>query len=777
MQINNPPDRRSLPIDEVLTTVVCAAQAGGFVLVAPPGAGKTTRVGAALIEAMPGEVWVVQPRRVAARAAARRIAQERGDLLGEVVGYQVRFDRKGSVRTRLWVMTEGIALRRLQSDPFLTGVSAVILDEFHERSLQADLLLALLAEVRREVAPALCLGVMSATMDPAPVAAFLDDVAQIRSAGRVHPVEVRYRPDAPLLAAVREGLSHGDVLVFLPGVREIRRAADDLRGIDADVLLLHGRLSARQQDAALSPGSGPRVILATNLAETSVTVPGVRAIVDTGLVRRPRLSLSTGLDRLEVEQISAASADQRAGRAGRTAPGICIRLWSERVQHSLDTADPPAIHRVDLAGAVQQLRSWGADPDAFGWFDPPVPARLAAAERLLDALGADADLARLPVHPRLGRLVIEAHRGGHGMTGALLAAMLSESDPFRGRTWPTGTSDLLARVDALRGGDVPVPVARRLQRVADQLLGLLSAAPHAADRSTTLGRAVLAAWPDRLCRRRTPGAPRARMIGGRGVIVGASSAVRDAELFVAVDVDDVGADALVRIASAVDPAWLTVSVHDELTFDAAAQAVRARRVRAVGDLVLGSQPIEADPQAAAALLAEHARKEPQRTMPTDTPWEQLLARLEFAARHGAFPAPDPASWLDLLCHGRRSFAALRRADWPGAVRTSLGERAWSRLQKLAPPVLRLTSGRRARLTYRSEGPPVLATRIQDLFGTEQTPTVAGVPVLVHLLAPNGRPQQITNDLAGFWERTWPEVRRELRARYPKHAWPEHPHRR
>ncbi|HHO53367.1 MAG TPA: ATP-dependent helicase HrpB [Deltaproteobacteria bacterium] len=782
-----------LPIDRVLPEVIEAAGAGGFVLVAPPGAGKTTRVPPALLPHVPGQIVVLEPRRVAARAAARRMASEAGCRVGSRIGWQIRFERRAGPDTRILVVTEGILLRRLQSDPFLEGVSAVLLDEFHERSLSADLCLALLAEVQREARGDLVIGVMSATLDPQPVAAYLGGVPVVHSEGRTFPIELSWLPrpqgqrlEEAVSVAVRRALDEGqgDVLAFLPGVRGIRRAAAALGDLREEVLELHGGLSSGAQDRALRRADHRRVVLATNLAETSVTVPGVRAVVDTGLVRRPRFDPSTGLDRLETVRISSASADQRAGRAGRTSAGRVYRLWSERIHRTLEPFDPPELLRIDLSGALLQLLAWGADPQRFPWLTPPPDPALQAAGQLLERLGAvrggrltqrGRALASLPLHPRLGVLYLEGSELGHPGAAARAAALLSEEGLGRGRHARHSSSDLLDALDALGAHD-------RIDRIA---AGLRRAQPaHAGAGSTleeALGRAVLAAWPDRVALRRAPDSDRARLVGGRGVRLAPSSSVRSAPLFVAIDVDDRGPEGLVRAASAISEPWLITTTVELTAFDPAVGEVRARRVRSYGDLILESQPISADPLEAALALEQAARQRLDDALPVDGSFDQLRARLAFVHRLDPerWPEPDAGWWAELLpglCVGARSLAALRRADWAAAVRDALGWPRWQALARLAPERIEVPSGSALKIHYSLDGPPVLAARIQELFGWRTTPTVGDgrVPLLLHLLAPNQRPQQITDDLEGFWARGWPEVRKELRARYPRHAWPEDP---
>jgi ATP-dependent helicase HrpB len=794
--------------------VIAALPRGGFVLIAPPGAGKTTRVPPALLPHVQGEIYVLEPRRVAARAAARRVSHElRGsdrdsptkegsrsdprseqeyerEPLGQTVGYQVRFDRVGGAGTRLWVVTGGILLRKLVDDPLLDGVGAVLVDEAHERGLEVDLVLALLAEVRA-ARPELVVGVMSATLEAEPIARFLGDLPVLRSEGRAFPVEVDYlrhidlRPVEDRVAdGVRRALSggDGDVLAFLPGVREIRRTAERLAGLPVEVVPLYGDLPAEAQDRALSPGASRRVVLATNVAETSVTVPGVTWVVDSGLVRQPRSDPATGLDHLDTVPISRASAEQRAGRAGRLAPGRALRLWTLREHEAMLASTLPEVQRVDLCGPVLQLLAWGSDPSTFRWLQSPSPAQIEAALGVLEDLGAFSGknvtalgrkLAELPLHPRLGRLYVEGARLGHARAAALCAAMLAERDsqlpPAQGPLVPS-PSDVLDRLERAKG-------ARGLQRAAEQIARVrVPASGEGVSEEEALLRAVLAAWPDRVARRR-PGDPtRARMVGGAGLKLDPSSAVLEPELFVAVDVTADGADARVRVASAVERAWLAVQDRTETTFDEASGSVRARRVSCYRDLPLAAHPAAVEPGQAAAVLAEVARGRLEEVLPTDVSFQNLRLRLSFLehTQKDSSWRVDLAQLLPQLCEGCRSLQDLQRADWRGALQQELGYARWRELDRLAPTQVQVPSGRSLPLQYEPQGAPVLAVKIQEMFGLDRTPTVAGVPVKLHLLAPNGRPQQITDDLPGFWRRTWPEVRKELRARYPKHGWPEDP---
>jgi len=815
--------RTSLPIDASLPAVAEAlVTAGACVLHAPPGAGKTTRVPPAIADAR-GRVVVVEPRRVAARAAARRIAAERGWTVGREVGWWIRFERRFGAETRIVFATEGVVLRWLQRDPFLDGVATLVFDEFHERALASDLALALARKVRLEARPDLRLIVMSATLEAAPIAAFLGGAPVVRSEGRAHPVEIRLleRPDDDRLedrvaSAVRRaaGEPEGDLLVFLPGHGEIRRVEERLAGWAEErgvaVRPLHGDLPIEQQDAALRRADARRVVLATNVAETSVTVEGVRIVVDAGLARQLRFDPRTGIDRLETIRISRAAADQRAGRAGREGPGLCLRLWTAADDLALRPFEPPEVKRVDLAGAALELAAWGEpDPERFAWFEAPDPDRLRRALRELRDLGALGDagltpigrrLAELPLAPRLGRLVLEGERLGVAGEAALVAALLAERDPLRSRdaTARAGSrSDLLDRLAALDRRR-----HRDLFAARDQILALLErsrgdsrldSARRTTGTETALMRAVAAAYLDRLCRRREPGSERALRVGGRGVRIGRSSAVRDAELFVAVALDagrtGERSEDFVRLASAVEREWLpaeSVETADELLWDESAERVVALRRTRFDDLVLDEKEIPvADAAAAAALLAGRAAADPERALALDErETAALLGRLAFlaAARPDlGLPATRDellAAVLPSLAAGRRSFAELRRAPLGEAI---LGALEWSQrraLDELAPERYEVPSGNRIRIDWSDPRRPVLAVRIQELFGLAETPSLAGgrVPLLLHLLAPNGRPQQVTDDLGSFWRNTYPQVRKELAGRYPKHAWPEDPRR-
>ncbi len=840
-----------LPIDEVLPQVVAALQQHpSLVLQAPTGAGKTTRVPPALLDSgLLGKrrVIVLEPRRVAARAAARRMAFDRGGSLGDEVGYQVRFDRKWCEKTRILVVTEGTLVRMLQDDPFLEDVAAIVFDEFHERSLDTDLSLGMARRVQQTVRPDLKLVVMSATLGAEAVSQFLGGCPIVESQGRLFPVDISYDPrneKVPLgIAAARaverclswrmplasesdaRGVRH-DVLVFLPGQREIREAARELEPLarehDLLVMPLFGELPPDQQDAALQRQTKRKIVLATNVAETSVTVDGIAIVIDTGLSRQLRFDPDVGLDRLELLPISKASAEQRAGRAGRQQPGICVRLWSEASHRARPEQTPPEIQRVDLAGPLLQLMAWGeSDVLAFPWFEAPRAESLTQAAALLRRLGTldefgvvtelGQTLAKLPVHPRLGRLLIEGLRLGQPKRAALAAALLSERDPFasaktsevsRAQKGAASQSDVLDRVEALEEfqrtgreatscGRLNPVAAHFVLQTQNQLLRLVR--HSSSDRSSgatnpeALLKALLAAFPDRLAKRREANSPRGIMVGGRGVKLGPGSRVTQAELFLCLDVEGSGSEATAQLASAVERSWLAddlLNIATDVFFDDKSDRVQARRRISWDDLILDESPAPLpEEERVSLILAEAALKAWARVRPTDgSAAGQFLARVrclgEWLPELNLDPFDDAQlqSLLPSLCLGRRSISELDNAPWLETIQASLTSPQRQAVEREAPERLTVPSGSRIALKYEVGRPPVLAVRIQEMFGQTVTPQVARgrVPVLLHLLSPNYRPQQVTDDLPSFWRNAYPVVRGELRRRYPRHPWPDDP---
>jgi ATP-dependent helicase HrpB len=828
-----------LPIDLILPDIVAALRRGPCVVVrAPTGAGKTTRVPPALWDAGMAtnrRILVLEPRRVAARAAARRMALERGGRLGDEAGYQVRFDRQYGPQTRILVVTPGVLLRLLQDDPFLESAGVVVFDEFHERGLDSDLALGMVRLLQQTVRPDLRVVVMSATLAVEQLSVYLGDCPVASSEGRQYPVEVRYEPrperqswPAAAASAAERLLDRtdGDLLVFLPGLQEIRQTARHLEDAAAKrklaVLPLYGDLPAEQQDAALAPWDRRKIVLATNVAETSVTVEGVASVVDTGLARTLTFDAGVGLDRLRLTPISRASADQRAGRAGRTRPGVCVRLWSEAAQRGRREQTEPEVRRVDLAGAVLLLMCLGeTDVLRFPWLEPPPEATVARALTLLQRLGAvdsrgatelGRTLARLPVHPRLARLLVEGRRWGRPERAALTAALLAERDPFLALPYGVAAkhsghgavSDVLDRVEALeefeRTGRIDSPLgtlnrgaARFTLRARDQLLRSLRYEIRGSELSENQSadeavlRPLLAAFPDRLARRREAGSRRGVMVGGRGVRLAPTSGVTEPELFLCIDVDASRTETLVRQASAVQREWLPperLTIAVEVAFDAATERVSARRRVRFEDLVLEeAHTALPDDGETARVLAAAALKQLDRVLPpADSPAGLYRTRVRWLREwmpELELPTFDKNDLRDLLlwlCIGRRSFAELRAADWLSALQGRLTHAQRQAVEREAPERLPVPSGSRIALRYESGKAPVLAARIQEMFGLQDTPRVAGgrVRVVLHLLAPNHRPQQVTDDLASFWSNTYPQVRKELRGRYPKHAWPEDP---
>jgi ATP-dependent helicase HrpB len=830
-----------LPIDAVLPELLAAVRdRGAAVLVAPPGAGKTTRVPGALLDAGlagAGDIVVLEPRRLATRLAATRVAQERGGTVGGEVGYEVRFDRKVSGATRIRFVTEGVLTRRLLSDPTLAGTSAVILDELHERHLAGDLALALLQRLRATTRPELRLIAMSATLDPGPVAAFLDAPVVV-SEGRTFPIAIEHleRPDdrplgRQLAAAVRrlcqDGLA-GDLLAFLPGAGEIRRAQDDLAEVaatfDLALLPLYGELPTEEQDRAIAPATRRKVILATNVAETSVTIDGVVAVIDAGLARVARHSPWSGMPSLVIEPIAQASAIQRAGRAGRTRPGRALRLYTK---HDYDTRRPrdlPEIARADLTEAALELHAAGfARLTEVPWFEAPPAAAMAAADELLARLGAidgagavtalGRRLLRYPAHPRQARLLVEAEARGVAREGAIVAALLGARELRLERRGPRGVARIAADSDLIEDLDAMLAArADRMRPAALRDLGLDVATAHAVDRAAqqlerltgrggarpsgaaavdeALRFAILAGYPDRVARRRGTSADVVFAAGGAATLAPSSvlATAAGAEYLVAVDASDTGRGVSVRRASAIEPLWLLdvdpdrVVDSDELVWNRAAERVeRAQRTR-YGAIALDERVDPAgargDPRAGAIVAREAVAAGITRFVDADAlaAWR---ARLTFAAAHvPGLAAPDDAALVAALgqaCAGMSSFAELRKVALLTLLDADLAPLR-SAIDRVAPTHAILPRRRRVPIHYELDRAPWIASRLQDFFGAPRGPVIADgkVAVVLHLLAPNQRPVQVTQDLPGFWQRHYPDLRRQLMRRYPKHAWPEDP---
>jgi ATP-dependent helicase HrpB len=761
-------------------------------------------------------IVLLEPRRLAATNAARYMAGLLGDEVGGTVGYAIRYERRVSRRTRLEVLTEGILTRRLQADPELTGIGLVILDEFHERSLNADLALALCRDAQRGLRPALRLLVMSATLDAAAVANVLGDAPVLSSTGRNYPVAVHYLPHdpaKPLAAAVAAGVRQalretaGDLLVFLPGSGEIRRCAQQLDvGDDIDLRPLYGELPFAEQERAILPGPRRRVVLATNVAETSLTIEGIGAVVDSGFERRPRFDPVAGITRLELLRISRASAEQRAGRAGRLGPGVCYRLWSEGTHGSLLPATPPEIRQADLTQLALELAHWGvSDPAGLSWLEPPPAGALQAAYDLLQLLGAvDArrhltplgmTMADLPLHPRLAGMMLAARAAGWTALGCDLVALLSERDlcPPDWQPAHPAASDLLERLEMLRRGRGEPARLAAVRRAATFWRRRFEAgAAHGEADVTAINRLLAVAFPDRIGVRRSIAADRYLLASGRGARLGPRSAVPRPALLVAAELrGTVDGEAEITVAGCLDRGDIeelfadTLNWRREVFWEETSGRAIGREVRGLGAVVVQERPATVSAAEALPLLTSLVRREGLAFLTWPPHAVQYRARL--ALLHRACPAdgwPDVGDeallaqleqWLGPCLAQVRSRLDLARLNPAAALRDWLGSRA-RELDTLVPERLEVPSGSAIRLDYGAGELPVLAAKLQELFGMADTPHVARgrVPVLIHLLSPAGRPLAVTRDLRSFWNRIYPEVRREMRGRYPKHPWPEDP---
>lgn len=773
--------RLNLPIDQLLPEIAGSLRDNpNLVLEAPPGAGKTTRVPPLLLTLVSGEVLVLEPRRIAARMAAARVASEMGERLGETVGYQVRFEEVSCPKTRLRYVTEGMLIRRMTADPTLKGVDAVILDEFHERNLDGDFALALLKRLRKS-RPNLVIVVMSATLDGAPIANYLDGCPLLRSEGRLFEVAIRHLPYSPepLATQVRHALQKllsenvsGHILVFLPGAAEIRQSMRECQGTadDNDILMLplHGGLTIEEQDRALKPTRQRKLILATNVAETSVTVEGVTAVIDSGLARLSSASVWTGLPTLQLGRISKASARQRAGRAGRTGPGRVIRLYAQEDFAKRPEYEVPEILRSDLSSLCLAVRAMGEDSiHTLDWLDIPPQAAVNNAEVLLDSLRATtaptaARLARYPLSPRLARVVDEAFRRGVTEQGCVVAALLGSGVRLEG-------GNIL---DAL---DRP-PVDAVFQQHLKQLRRIAPKQGERADATEVdLLYAILCGFPDRVARRRTG----KHLLLANGVTAEMQGAAGAGEFLVVLDLEDRTERGLplVRLIAPIEPDWLIdlfperICERTEVEWNSSASRVESVSALLFDQLALDESRHVIRDERSSEVLYLKAMEAGIDSFIDREALESLLARASFAQ----LEEPDVSSVFRRLCEGLSSFSELRKAadQFLPMVEQMLDGRL---LRDRAPERIRLAGGREVKVHYERAKSPWIASRLQDLFGTKETPVLGRerTPVVVHLLAPNQRAVQTTSDLAGFWERLYPEVRRTLMRRYPKHQWPERP---
>ncbi len=816
------------PINSVLSQVNEAlATAPNLVLTAPTGSGKSTLLPLALLEQpwLGGQrILMLEPRRLAARACARRMAQLLGEPLGETVGYQVRFERKVSSITRIEVVTEGILTRRLQQDPTLDGVGLVIFDEFHERNLHSDLGLALCLDLQRALNESLRLMVMSATLECEPLCRLLDGARLIRAQGRTFPVEIRYQQrisqDSDLLRierGIRRAIveTREDILAFLPGAGEIRRLEERLADVENLLVVpLYGDLSSQAQDRALhpSPDGHRRLVLATSIAETSLTIEGIGCVVDSGLQRLPEFDANSGLTRLRTRPVSLSSAQQRSGRAGRMGPGVCYRLWTESQQRRLPAHNPAGILTADLAPLALELALWGVrDPAQLSWLDAPPAGHWRQAIELLQQLGAldgsgrvtpdGRDMAALGVHPRLARLLLKAQEVGQEGVGCDLAALLSERDPLRVAGESSPGADIEQRLHLLErwrertgaGRDALSRALQRIDRASRQWRKWLGTRSRDDSGKFSAGALLSFAYPERIAQCRGEGGTGYRMANGRGASLDRSDSLAGEPLLVLASLDAGTGDGRIYLAAPITLEEVKychagrLESHDRVFWDGDEKAVACRREERLGALALTrSRLADVDPEQRLKMMIEGIRQMGVGCLPWTPELEQFRIRViclrQWQPEAGWPDFSDQGlldtleEWLGpwLLEVGRAS--QLRRIPLKQALESYLGWPQLQRLQQLAPERIEVPSGSRIRLRYSCDGPPVLAARLQELFGLAQTPRICagGVAVLVHLLSPAQRPVQVTQDLAGFWRNTYHEVRKELKGRYPKHYWPDDP---
>ncbi|MHA7853926.1 ATP-dependent helicase HrpB [Marinobacter shengliensis] len=808
-----------LPIEHILPELKQTLKEGTTALLqAPPGAGKTTRVPLALLDAPwrdNRKILMLEPRRLAARSAARYMAKQLGEAPGQTVGYRTRLDTKVSGSTRIEVVTEGILTRLIQNDPMLEDYAAVLFDEFHERSLQADLGLALVRESQQALREDLRLLVMSATLDTAPIARVLGNVPVITSEGRAFPVEVMYRPLPrngrvvdQVVAVVQEALQDqtGSLLVFLPGAGEIRRVAQQLAAQlpdNAVLAPLYGNLKSDEQDRAISPApEGTRkIVLATAIAETSLTIEGVRVVIDAGQQRRAVFDPNSGMTRLVTGRVSKASAEQRKGRAGRVEPGVCYRLWSESEQFGLADYTPPEIQQADLAPVVLELAQWGArSPEQVGWIDAPPKAHWQQAVallqwlELLDAEGAITDHGKaareLGLHPRLAHMVIKGRTLGLGQLAAELAALLEERDLLG----PGSGADLHERIRVLRGerGHRGLDAAR-VQAVR-QAAKRLCRGQLAQDlpSETDVGRVLAQAYPDRIARRRSGAMPRYQLSNGKGAVLREDDPLARQDWLVTADLDGKAREATIYLAAPVDLTDLEqdlanhIEEREDALWDDKRGTIVARRIRKLGALVLAEKPLnQVAPELVQQGLLDAVRRKGLDSLPWSDAARQWVARVRLLA--GQFPGDWPEvsdqflldtleTWLAPFMAGMKRWSDLAGINLVQALSALLDYPQQQQLDELAPRSLTIPTGQNVTLDYCAENGPVLAAKLQALFGWTETPKVAGgrVPVVIHLLSPAQRPLAVTADLASFWQNAYPEVRKDMRGRYPKHPWPDDP---
>jgi ATP-dependent helicase HrpB len=841
----------SLPIYAVEQELIAGLrERGRLVLTAPTGAGKSTQVPQMLLRhgfLERGQAAVLEPRRIAARLLAARAAAELGVPLGHEVGYQVRFENRTGPSTRIRYVTEGILLRQMLEDPKLSGVSALIVDEFHERHLYGDVLLAWALGLQAQARPDLLLVVMSATLEDAPLEKYLQPCARVSSTGRAHPVRISYRGavgDPPIWEQVAQAFcahvhrgGQGDVLVFLPGGYEIFRTQEELGKCKESrgylLLPLHGELAPQDQDAAVARYSEPKIVLATNVAETSITIDGIRLVIDSGLARIPRYDPYRGVNTLFTEKISRASADQRTGRAGRTAPGECVRLWTPEDQAHRPAREAAEVKRLELSEVILSLKAAGVpDLRSFPWYEPPTHEALDHAETLLTELGALKDgsltalgrrMAAFPLHPRYARMLLAAQDLGCVREAAQAAALTQGRDlllrnvdartsAFREEHFGGPSSSdfqvLLGawefaeknefRQEPCRRAGIHAGAARQVRPLVDQFLrlaersGLDVAARASGDEA--LRKCILLGFSDRVARRSEPGTLRCEVVHGRKGVLVRESAVRQSPLFVAAEVREVegkgqNAKTLLSLATAIEVDWLVelfpedISRRNQVFFDPSAKRVMAEEWLRFRDLVLEKRRLEPPPAPEAArLLAEEVLSGRLKLADWDASVDQWWLRMGLLSRacpELGIPSASPADRREILekvCRGAVATKDVKDRPVKASIREWLGGERTALVERHAPERLALPNGRSAKLVYVADGAPHLALRIQELYGVREVPRIARgrVAPLVRILAPSMRPVQITQDLVGFWRDHYPSLRRELKRKYPKHDWRENP---
>jgi ATP-dependent helicase HrpB len=834
-----------LPIYDLDEEIVAAMPAGGRLLLsAPTGSGKSTQVPQILLDAGllgGGRCVILQPRRIAARLLARRVAGERGVSVGDEVGYQIRLDNVSSDSTRILYVTEGVLLRQMLEAPALAGISAILFDEFHERHLYGDITLARALDLQESTRPDLRIGVMSATLDGDLLEKVLTPCTRLSSEGRTHPVDISYLPFDPrddppweLAAEATADLfdkTDGDILVFMPGAYEIARTIREIQarlGHLCAVLPLHGELPAAEQDKAVASTDNRKVIVSTNVAETSLTIEGVRTVIDSGLARVARFDPARGINTLLIEKISRASADQRAGRAGRTAPGRCLRLWTERSHATREIAETPEVRRMDLAEIVLALKASGvADLSAFRWIEHPDPRALARAELLLRDLGAlDAEgtltptgrrMLRFPIHPRYARMFLAAEELGCARATSLIAALTQSrgillrtdrrTEEERLEMFGAGKSDFFLhmrayawaeRKDFRAEGCRPLAIhgeaARQVKRLFGQFLdiarreGLDTDSPPPGDEA--VARCILAGFADQVACRRSGGTLACDIVHGRRGQLARASIAQNSRLIVAAEINEIegrdgDAQVILSLATEIEEDWLREMFRDDFTdraepvFDKSSNRVVLRREKLFRDLVIESRDRDAVPSpAASACLAEQVASGELRLNGWDDAANQWILRVNFLAQKmpglGIHPIGSEERTLLIaeLCEGATCYRDIKQKPVLPVLRAWLQPHQLAALDKHAPERLLLPSGRRAKITYSDDKPPVLSARIQDLFGMVKTPSIASqrVPLTLEILAPNHRPVQVTNDLPSFWSDHYPKLKTALQRRYPKHEW-------